>query len=137
MEAKFRLLLNNKLVGYEWHKIQKGLQVVIMHSKDSEEWCNFNILPERYIDHDDKDQFIGIKDEDGIEMYARDIVEYFQFSHACPKCNYRKKQINEVKFNALGATLSSYRIIDPQSDISEIRIIGTVHDLKVKHKEMP
>lgn len=72
---KFRLILNKKIVGYEKHSKGTAKYAGIFHSKDGEEWVNIHICPSNYIEHDDKDQFIGFFTTSGEEIYENDTVK--------------------------------------------------------------
>ncbi len=133
-EIKFRLVQNDKIVGYERHRLtyvggDKTIYIAIEHSPDGVGFCDVlrTDVKWHWIKHSKKEQYTGLLDKEGVEIYEGDIVEYFQFSPCCSKCANRDKRTNEIKFNSLGVTLSSYRVIDPTSDISELEVIGNIH----------
>jgi len=73
-ERKFRLLINGKIVGCERHVIVGcPSRYEIQHSRVSGDsdapWVGWNI---RY---NDKQDFTGFTDTDGVEIYEGDVVE--------------------------------------------------------------
>ena len=79
---KFRLILKGEIVGYERHVLVSGF-IEIQHSKDQKEWNDITInhITQRspvvveesyYIDHDDKESYIGVTDSKGVEVYEND-----------------------------------------------------------------
>lgn len=65
-EIKFRLIKDNKIVGYEEHKLLESpmgnkRNVYIYHSRTGHElsWYEITMCPKEYIAHDDKNQFTG------------------------------------------------------------------------------
>lgn len=66
-EIKFRLILDNKIAGYEKHGLayhNGKKQIIAMHSSDNEEWWNTVHDPTKWIQHDDKimDEWISVDD---------------------------------------------------------------------------
>lgn len=80
-EIEFRLIKDNKIVGYEKHTQNKGsFKSSIFHTTKNEnevgwELNNITALPHKIIDCDNKEQYIGLKDVSNTKIYEGDKFE--------------------------------------------------------------
>ena len=79
---EFRLIKDGKIVGYERHVLNKQCGesrpnvVCIEHSRDGKEWWCIWFSKDYFIDHDNKEQFTGLLDKNGVKVFEGDIVYY-------------------------------------------------------------
>ena len=72
-EIKFRLRKDGQIVGYEmWFRGDGSYKPRWIYAPPD----NVFSLSNSYIEHDSKDEFIGLHDKSGAEIYKGDIVGY-------------------------------------------------------------
>jgi hypothetical protein len=107
-ELKFRLIKDDKIVGYELFLDGKW---VYAYPEG-----NFNInIP--YIEHDYKEQFTGLKDQNGVEIYEGDIIA--DISHGNLLRTFVVEDIRTIT-----------REFDNSEHSSEWHRIGNIHENK-------
>lgn len=129
---KFRLIKDNEVVGYEHHVQSSPYGIRIFHSKlyDAIKW-DIREWPERYIEHGSKDQFTGLLDKDGKEIYEGDLVEQDDgVIHVVvwieQICGFYLSIPNTHRGREF-ISLAASKVHDEQEVLFKTKIIGSIH----------
>lgn len=152
LKIKFRLVLNNNIVGYETHVIDSRIgHIGIYHKRPDETGLKYGYpvtMGDRYyIFHDKKEQFTGLYDKNNVEIYVGDIVSYPEYpnhisitgSHLLPAVVIFKNG----KFISKSNYVSKSKLWDSEKDLLEwlpsktylknykgedVSVIGDIHN---------
>jgi hypothetical protein len=144
-EIKFQLVKDGEIVGYEKHSICSD-SLSIFHSIDGINcwesigidscWSYANERCQRtyscWIKHDHKDQFSGIKDSEGNELYKNDVVEALLINEGKVESRIFGRLVCD-KYH--GACIEEHENKDliPISVYDVVKKIGTVYSEEFKH----
>lgn len=117
-EIKFRLTYHNKIVGYERHEYNReNDHITILHNE-----YNIEAVEDAEIQHDNKDQFTGLKDKN---VWEDDVITFIPIDGST-----EKRQTARVYYCEKRAAfcVKSKAWDCPLSFCKNIEIIGNIHE---------
>lgn len=121
MTYKFRLIKDNKIVGYEEHMpaIPESPMRIYHISPDHRLMVDITNSPSGYIEHDSKDMFTERHDSDYAEVYSGDRVSYKGYVATIEYCDGAYELISST-----GRFMNHLWNLEDKS----IKVVGTIHD---------
>ena len=127
-EIKFRLIREDRIVGYEFHyqgEIPSGMTLIsegdhhrhgVYHAKVGDSvFVDISDGLYNLILHDHKDQFVGLPDENGVEIYEWDVLQYGEDGSIREIVEWKENMWTEegfmTGFGEFCFTLDQYKII--------------------------
>jgi len=144
-EIKFRLIWKDRIVGYEFHyqgEIPSGMTLIsegdhhrhgIYQAKVGDNaFADISDGLHNFICYDHKDQFVGILDDNGIEIYEGDVLKNIKGHKFIMEYGGLAFGWRGLTPYANGLVESSYdTITNPKMTIIyELEVIGNVHENK-------
>ena len=132
IEDKYRLILNNKIVGYERHMVDTESGIVeIFHSDNGKDWFRINNTEADLcvkspcillsIIHDDKERYTGFKIK-GKEIYKGDKLHSNYYGTLIVKWDRDGKWIAECKDKHMDLDDDLWRAV------GTCKLIGNIHE---------
>jgi len=153
-EIKFRLIRFGRVIGYEFHYHGSIPPGISLHIEDTEQHGIYHsrtevgqfhsiLAPGKYIRHDSKDQYTGLKDRGGAEIYEGGIVRVmesdFEDSEAWADDDLRWRKVPEKTKVVDVVTMARFPLYwleheefgyegEELSSPADCEVIGNIHE---------